>query len=324
MKKRNLAMLLIVMLLSMALFSGCTSSSGGDATADEWPSQTVKIIVPFAAGGSTDMTFRTLADQLTQDLGVNFVVENKEGGSGSLGLAEAGNAAPDGYTFGIGMGSNMCMVPNMSDTGYDAFDFTPVCQVTNSPLAIAVNKDLPVNTLDEFIEYAKNNEILYSSSGANNTQQVTMTLLGDKTGFTATHVPQDGAGAAVAACMGGHVDAVLAVFTDLVSAYESDEVKVLCVFNGERIPEMSDIPCSAELGHPDLAYGVWYSLVGPLGLDPVIVDKLEAAVVAALDSDYVKDAYAKMKVSAVYMNAEDLAAKIADYDKVMDEVMADW
>ena len=324
MSKKNLTVMLVIALVVMSLFTGCAGGTDSNAGAEEWPAQTVKIIVPFAAGGSTDMTFRTLADQLTQDLGVTFVVENKEGGSGSLGLAEAGNAAPDGYTFGIGMGSNMCMVPNMSDTGYDAFDFTPICQVTNSPLVLSVNKDLPVDTLDEFIEYAKNNEVLYSSSGANNTQQVTMTLLGEKTGFTATHIPQDGAGAAVAACMGGHVDAVMAVHTDLVSAYESGDLKTICVFNAERIPEMPDIPCSAELGHPDLAYGVWYSLVGPLDLDPAIVDKLEAAVVAALDSDYVKDAYAKMKVSVSYMNAEDLAAKIADYDKVMDEVMANW
>ena len=322
MKKKSFVLLLIVALLAVTMFAGCSDKEGG--ANDEWPSQTVKIIVPFAAGGSTDMTFRTLADQLTEDLGVNFVVENKEGGSGSLGLAEAGNAKPDGYTFGIGMGSNMCMVPNMSDTGYDAFDFTPVCQVTNTPLALAVNKDLPITTLEEFIEYAKNNELTYSSSGANNTQQVTMTLLGNKEGFEATHIPQDGAPAAVAACMGGHVDAVMAVATDLVSAYESDEVRVICLFDKERIGFLPEVPCSAELGYEDLTYGVWYSLVGPKGLDPAIVDKMEAAVVAALDSDYVKDAYKKMSVNAVYMNAEDLAAKIADYDKVMDEVMADW
>ncbi len=319
--KKVLAVLL-VLVMAFACFTGCGDDAQNDV--ENWPSKTVTFIVPFAAGGSTDMVFRALADKLTEDLGQTFVVENKEGGSGSLGLAEAAIADPDGYTFSIGMGSNMCMVPNMSDTGYDAFDFTPICQVTNTPVVLAVNKDLPVNNLKEFIAYAKENNVTWSSSGANNTQQVLMTLLGDKEGFTTTPVPQDGAPAAIAACMGGHVDAALAVATDFTSAYASKEVKFICVFDDQRVESMSDIPCTKELGYDDLSYGVWYSLVGPLGMDEAIVNKMAEAVKSAMESDYLIESYAKMNAMTAYLTPEELTAKIADFDAVMDDVMADW
>lgn len=319
--KKVLAVLLVLVMV-VACFTGCGNNAQSDA--ENWPSKTVTFIVPFAAGGSTDIIFRALADKLTEDLGQTFIVENKEGGSGSLGLAEAAIAEPDGYTFSIGMGSNMCMVPNMSNTGYDAFDFTPVCQVTNTPVVLAVNKNLPVNNLEEFIEYAKNNNVTWSSSGANNTQQVVMTLLGDQEGFTTTPVPQDGAPAAIAACMGGHVDAAVAVATDFTSAYASKEVKFICVFDDQRVDFFPDVPCTKELGYDNLSYGVWYSLVGPLGLDEAIVNKLAEATKAAMESDYLVDAYAKMNVMTQYLSPEELAAKIKEFDAVMDEVMANW
>lgn len=324
MKKLLVVLLALVLALGLAACGGSDSSGGDEAATVDWPTQNVRIIVPFNAGGSTDLIFRAMADQMSQDLGVTFVVENIAGGSGSVGLAEAGLADPDGYTLGIGMGSNMCMVPNTSDTGYDAFDFTPIAQVTNSPMLIGVSANSDIQTIEDFIEYAKNNKFTWTSSGVANTQQVCLTILAEQAGFdNFDAVPQDSGPAAIAQVMGGHNDVVIVVAADATATYESGEMRWLAVFDNKRIDAFPDVPAISEAGY-DVGYGVWYSFVGPLGMDEAVVEKIDAATKAAMDSDYVKDAFEKLGAMAEYLDHNQLAEKIKEFDATMDEVMADW
>lgn len=323
MKKAVAVLLGILMLLLLTACGSKQGSTPGKPAAKGWPEKNVTIIVPYPAGGSTDLTLRTLAEELKKNLGQNVVILNKAGGGGSVGAAECAIAKPDGYTFTVANAANMSIVPRGAQISYTYKSFTPISQISNTPLAIAVRDDFPANTLKEWIEWARKNEgkMRFGSAGANSTQQLTLNILSAKEKIKTTHIAFNGAGPAVAGVLGGHVETVVAITTDLVPNYKAGKLKLLAVFSDERVKELPNVPSIKELGYDDISFGVWYALVGPAGLPPEIVSKMDAAVKKSLDTTFIKDAYAKMNITAVYMDSKQLGAKMANIDKMFGEVL---
>ena len=323
MMKKVLALLLgCLMVLALTACSGKGDDKGKPA-ATKFPEKNITIIVPYPAGGSTDLTMRTLAEQMKQQLGKNVVILNKEGGGGSVGAAECAVAKADGYTLTVANAANMSIVPRMANISYTFKDFTPISRVSNTPLALSVRKDFPANNLKEWMEWAKANpgKMRFGSAGANSTQQLTLNILSNKEGFEATHIAFNGAGPAVAGILGGHVETVVALVTDVVPNTDAGELKTLVVFSDKRVPELPNVPCSKELGYDDLSFGVWYALIGPKGMPQDVVEILDSNVKKALDSDFVKESYKKLKVNPAYMDNKELSASMTNVDKMFGEVL---
>ena len=217
----------------------------------------------------------------------------------------------------------MSIVPRMANINYTYKNFTPIARVANTPLALSVREDFPANNLKEWIEWAKANpgKMRFGSAGANSTQQLTLTILVDKEGCQATHIAFNGAGAAVAGVLGGHIESVIALVTDVAPNTEAGKLKTLVVFADERVPEFPDVPCSKELGYDDLSFGVWTALVGPANMPQEIVDVIDSNVKSALDSDFIKENYKKLQVKSGYMDNKTLASNMANVDKMFGDVI---
>ena len=322
--KKVLALLLGCLMVIM--LTACGSSKGDDkakSAAAKWPEKNITIIVPYPAGGSTDLTIRTLSEELKKTLGKNVIVLNKAGGGGSVGASECAIASPDGYTYTVANAANMSIVPRSAKINYTYKSFTPISRLSNTPLALSVRKDFPANNLKEWIKWAKDNpgKIRFGSAGANSTQQLTLNILGTKEGFEATHIAFNGAGPAVAGVLGGHVETVVALTTDVVPNTDAGELKTLVVFSDTRVPELPNVPCSKELGYDDISFGVWYALVGPAGMPQEIVDKMDQSVKKALESDFVKDSYKKLKVTPAYLDSKDLGKNMENVDKMFGGIL---
>jgi len=322
--KKTLTVLLGVMLMLLLTACGSKQETGpAKSTATKWPEKNITIIVPYPAGGSTDLTIRTLAEALKTDLGKNIIVLNKAGGGGSVGAAECAIAKPDGYTFTVANAANMSIVPRGAKISYTYKSFSPISQISNTPLAIAVRDDFPANTLKEWIEWSRKNEgkMRFGSAGANSTQQLTLDILSKKENIKTTHIAFNGAGPAVAGALGGHVETVVALTTDLLPNHKAGKLKILAVFSDTRVKELPDVPSIKELGYNDISFGVWYALVGPAGLPAEIVAKMDTAVKKAVESTMVKDAYAKMNISVDYLDSKKLASKMENIDKMFGSVL---
>lgn len=311
--------------LMFLLIAGCSSDKGKEKTKSHvsWPEKNITLIIPYPAGGSTDLTFRTLAEQLKKQLGKNVVILNKEGGGGSVGASECAISKPDGYTLTVASAGNMSIVPRMANISYTYKNFTPISRVANTPLGLAVRHDFPANNLKEWIEWSKSNpgKMRFGSAGANSTQQLTLTILAGKEKIDATHIAFNGAGPAVAGVLGNHIESVVALVTDLAPNTEAGKLKTLVVFADERVPEFPDIPCSKELGYDDLSFGIWTALVGPADMPQEIVDILDSNVKTAMESEFVKESYKKLQVKSGYMNSKELSSSMANVDKMFGDVL---
>ncbi len=332
MKKFLIMFLVLLMFLPLAACTEAEKPEESEAVEEveednteeiSWPEKNIQIVVPYPPGGSTDMTIRTLGEELTRILGQNIVVLNRAGGGGSVGASEVANSKADGYTFTVGNGANMSIVPHSTEVPYTFKDFEPISQVSNTPLALAVGKDFPADTFEEWLDWTKENpgDMRFASAGANSTQQLTMSILQKKEDIKITHIPFDGSPQAVAGVLGGHVESVMAITTDLIPQYDAGEIKILALFADERIDELPEVPTSKELGYEDLGFGVWYGLVGPSGIPNEIVRKMDLAIKEALETDFVNDAFAKMNITIEYLNYEELGRKMERVDEMFGEIV---
>ncbi len=321
MKKNKLAVLLVVALLFSLVTAGCNRGSGGS---DDFPSKEIELVVPYSAGGATDMMARPFAEKLSEILGKNVVIINSPGASGSVAAMELLKEKADGYSLLLASAANMTIVPIATKLDYTYEDFTPISQMTHTPIAIAVSSDSPYDTLEDLLEAAKtsSSNLKYSSAGANSTDQIAMQILCESLGITMDHMPYDGGSQAVAAAMGGHVDATVGSLPDVISQYQAGTLKVLAVFADERQDVMPDVPCMKELGYDGMAYGSWVAVVGPKGIDPDVVATLEKAIGDAVADPELQATWDKMSVYYDYLNAADLQAKMVTVNEEFGAVAA--
>ena len=261
--------------------------------ADNYPSRPIKLIVPFGAGGSTDIVARLLADKMGPILGQAVVIENKGGAGGSIGAAEIAKSAPDGYTIGMATvsthGSNPAI---MSKLPYDARkDFAPITNVMAVPSVFVVHPSVPANTMQEFIALAKKEPGKYSvaSPGTGSLGHANIENFMNLAGIELLHVPYKGAGQALNDALGGQVNAMTDNLSSSLTNIKAGKLRPLAVLGLKRAEVLPDVPTYTELGFPEMGDGGWFGLVAPAGTPKPIIDKLNAAAHQVMqDPDFQK------------------------------------
>lgn len=291
-----------------------------------WPEKPVKIVVPFAAGGATDVIARQLAQKLTEVWGQSVVVENKAGAGGNIGADAVAKAAPDGYTLLMTSGSivtaNQYIYKNM---GFDpGRDLAPVTNVGTGPQIIVVGNDLPVKDLKEFIAYAKANpgKVNFGSAGIGTQTHLAGENLGFAAGMNLTHVPYKGESAALTDLMGGQIQMVPANFAAALPLIQGGRIRALVVTSRERHAQLPDVPAAGEF-LPGFVNDGWWGLMVPTGTSREIVDRVQRDCAKILLSDEFKAKFAQQGMVPVANKPAELATAIreesARWEKVVKE-----
>ena len=283
--------------------------------AHAWPDKPVKIIVPFAPGGSADTLGRLVAQRLGEQLKASFVVENRAGAGGALGSDLAARAAPDGYTLVVsGIASHVIAPLLPQGTRYDPVkDFTHIALFGGPPAVLAVYPPLPAKDLREFVLLAKSQRGLSYGSPGNGTQgQLVAELFKQRAGIDLLHIPYKGASQAVADLIAGHIPAVSTTLTTAATQIRAGRARGLAISAADRLPEFPDIPTFKEMGYPDLVATVWFSLSGPAGMPAEIVEKLNAEVNRALAASDVRERLKPEGIVPSRMSAKEFSAFVAD------------
>ena len=259
--------------------------SGMVAMAQEpnWPQRPVKIVVPYAAGGSSDSLGRLISVGLTESLKQPFVIENKGGAGGMIGSQQVSKSAPDGYNLVISGVASHVIGPSENPKTYDPIkDFTHIAMLGGPPIVFAVNAQLPVNDLKSFLAYAKTNPVSWGSPGKGTHGY----LIGEAFEVMAKtdmqHVAYKGGSPAVADTIAGHIPALFTTLSTASAQIQAGKLKALAITSSKRMPEFPNVPTFAELGYKSLTVTSWIGLSAPKGTPPAIVKKLHAEVMNAL------------------------------------------
>jgi tripartite-type tricarboxylate transporter receptor subunit TctC len=248
---------------------------------DNYPSQPVRLLVGFSAGGPTDIAARVLAEGLQRELGQAFVVENRPGANATIATTAVARAAPDGYTglvFATNHTINAVLYSNLQYKSVD--DFAPVGAVAVAPTVLVVNNDFPAKDFNEFLKElrSKPDEYSYASAGSGGTPHLSAELFQQLTGTKMRHIPYKGAAPAIADVIGGHVPMSFATLGSVLPQIKAGQVRALAVASPERSPLLPDVPTFGEYGLKDFRLDSWYALTMPKGTPEAIVNKLSQAV----------------------------------------------
>jgi tripartite-type tricarboxylate transporter receptor subunit TctC len=280
---------------AVAISAALGSASPASAV---YPERTITFVVPFAAGGATDVIARLYADHMTRTLGQQIVVENVTGAGGTIGASRVARATPDGYTLLMGnLGTQAASVGLYSNLSYDPrADFEPVMNAAATPMVVAAKKDLPVRDFREFVGYVKANaeRLNYGTGGVGATSHLTCLFLDTLLETKVKHVPFRGSGPALNALIGGQIDYVCDQTVGIVPQIQSKDVKGLVVAVENRIPVIPDVPTSAEQGLPGFQATGWNALFAPKGTPKDIVDRLNGAAREALRDETVRSRLAAL------------------------------
>src|SRR3954447_15491819 len=284
------------------------------AAAQPYPSKPVKIVAPFAPGGSADTLGRLVAQKLTEQLKENFVVENRPGAGGVLGSEQVVKAPADGYTLLVsGIASHVIAPQLPQGTPYDPLkDFTHIALFGGPPAVLAVTPSLPAKNLKEFIELAKQKPMSYGSPGNGTQGQLVAELFKQKAGIDLQHVPYKGASAAVTDLMGGQIESVSTTLSTAAGQIKAGKARALAISAAHRLEEYPNVPTFAESGYPDLIATVWFSISGPKGLPEDIVQKLNAEIRRALETTEVRDRLKNDGITPNRLDAKEFTAYVAD------------
>jgi tripartite-type tricarboxylate transporter receptor subunit TctC len=251
------------------------------ANAQDWPTRAVTVVVPFTAGGTTDLFARTLAQHMERTFGKPFIVENRAGAGGNIGTTHVAKAAPDGYTIEVGTVSTHAINPSLyKNLAHDTTkDFQPISLISRVPNILVVNKNFPPNSVQELIDYAKANpgKITYGSSGSGTSIHLSAELFKMRTGVDMVHVPYRGSGELVAAMLGGHIDLAFDNMPISWPHAKNGELKALAVTSAERSPAAPHLPTIGEV-IPGFEATSWFGVFVPAAVPRPIVDKLAAEV----------------------------------------------
>jgi putative tricarboxylic transport membrane protein len=259
----------------------------GAAQAQNYPSREIKMIVPFPAGGPSDIVARIAADGMSKVLGHNVLIENVAGAGGTVGATRASEAAPDGYTlFAASMGTIIAAPTFYPNLKYDSTkDFEPIGMSANAPAAVSIKSDIPVKDLKEFVAWAKQkgSEVKQAHGGVGGTSHMACLLFNQVVGIKPTMVVYRGMGPGMNDLMGGHIDIACEQAVVMAAAIQGNKVKGIVVAGPQRLAAIPDVPTAREAGVADFQLNIWSGIYAPKGTPKEIVDKLADALDKTLD-----------------------------------------
>jgi tripartite-type tricarboxylate transporter receptor subunit TctC len=278
------------------------------ASAQQYPSKPVTMVVPFPPGGVADIVGRPLAAQMEKAMKQPVVVVNRTGAGGAVGMASVAKSAPDGYTILMAL-SSISIFPvsdriNGKTPSYEMKDFAPIALITADPTVLIVSADSPWKTLKEFVASAKAypGKINYSSSGVYGTLHVAMEIFANAAGVQLFHVPYQGGGPALTALLGGQVHALASGPAPAVGQIKAGKVRALAAWSTERLQLLPDIPTFKELGY-DAQFYIWSGVFAPAAAPSPVIDRLRFAVREAATSAEFKNAMDKVQTPIHYLDA---------------------
>jgi tripartite-type tricarboxylate transporter receptor subunit TctC len=265
----------------------------GSAAAQDWPTRPVTMVVPFAPGGSVDVMGRILSARLGEVLGQQVIVENVGGAGGMVGSLRVSKAAPDGYEFVLGIAGTHAQNQTLyKHPLYNAAtDFAPVALIAEQPTVLTTRKDLAPDNLQQFIAYAKANQakMQYGSAGAGSANHLACVLLNAAAGVNITHIPFRGGGPAMQELLAGRIDYMCNIVTNALPQIEAKMVKPIALLATRRSPTLLSLGSAAEQGLPDFDASTWYAAFLPKGTPQPIVQKLNAAITATVNTPAVQE-----------------------------------
>ena len=298
---------------TLALAALATGFLGSATAQSAYPSKTVTMVVPTAAGGTTDLSARMLAQALGPVLGQTVVVDNKGGGNGNIAAGIVKRAEADGYTLLMQYSGYHVISPHITkQKQWDQGDFQPVANVISAPQIIVVRADLPVKTLPELIAYAKANpgKLSYGSAGNGNVTHLGAFQFVQANGLEATHVPYKGTGPALQDLLGGQVDLTFGTAPPYMPHIQSGKLRVLAVTGKERLPSLPDAPTTAEAGYPGVNATSWFALFAPAAVPKPVIDKLAADLRTVVQSAAFKQKAQEQGATADYLGPQQLGERV--------------
>jgi tripartite-type tricarboxylate transporter receptor subunit TctC len=254
------------------------------AFAQEWPAKPVKIVVPFAPGGGSDFIARYIAKKLGDEFKQPFIVENKPGAGGNIGVEQGIKSPPDGYTLTL-IASSYTVNPSVYKLNFDPVaDITPIIQLSQGPLIVVANPGVPAKTLREFVAFAKAkpNDVNYASSGSGSIIHAASELFNQRAGTKMTHVPYKGSGPALTDTISGSTQVFFSSASTAVPHVNGGRLKALAVTTSKRIPALPNVPTVAEEGIANYDVTLWHGLIGPKGMPAEVVNRINAAAAKSL------------------------------------------
>ncbi|MDB5898723.1 MAG: tripartite tricarboxylate transporter substrate binding protein [Ramlibacter sp.] len=289
-------------LLAGAVLAFCTT-----VHAQEWPTKPVKIIVPYAPGGVTDMLTRLVANKLSVSMKQSFIVENQPGASGIIGSDRVAKAPADGYTLLASGMASLVIAPSAGATPFDPMkSFSHVALLGGPPLALVVHPSLPAKDVKEFIAYAnaEPDGLSYGSPGSGTHNHLMGELFRTRTNTKLTHISYKGGGPATADLLGGHIKAAFLTFSTVAEQVKTGKLRLLAVTSSRRLAEHEGVPTFAELGYGYLTTNNWCGISAPAGTPPAVLNKLNAEIQKAMRSAEVREV---MKSEFIEPNSLDAA-----------------
>jgi tripartite-type tricarboxylate transporter receptor subunit TctC len=285
-------------------------AAGGAQAQDAYPSQAVTLIVSSAAGGTTDMAARMIADPLSKALGKPVVVENRPGGSGAIAASVVKRAKPDGYTLLVQYSGYQVITPHVVKVAFDPIkDFAPVANILVAPQVIVVRPDLPIKTLPELVSYARANpgKLTYASSGNGSLQHVTGELIHQLARVDITHVPYKGTGPAITDLLGGNVDMTFTTAPPLIGHIKSGKLRPLAVTGNVALATFPDVPTTASIkGYEKIDVSSWFAVYAPAGTPTPVITRLTTEIRKIMQTAEFKSKAEAQGAYAVYMNPREL------------------
>jgi len=298
---------------------------GSAVTAQDYPTRPIRLVVPFAAGGGTDLLARTVAQKLNEAWGQPVINDNRAGGTGVVGSLLVAQAAPDGYTLILVTSSTHAISPNFfRKPPYDPVkDFAPVSLVANAPEVVVVHPSVPANSIKELIALAKAkpDTLNYASAGTGTIGHMAAELFKVVTGTKITHVPYKGTGDAIREVLGGQVQIMIGAPGAVIQHIRSGKLRALAACTRQRLPEIKDIPTMAEAGYPAVEASNWYAILATAGSPSAVITKLNREIVRIMQIPEIKEMILRQGYEAKTSTPGDLGTLIktdlAKWNKVV-------
>ena len=299
---------------ALLLIVGCLV--GGIAQAQPYPDRPIRMIVPTPAGGPIDTMARLLGNAIATPLGQPVVIDNRGGAGNTLGSRDAAHAEPDGYTLLFSSASGLVISPMLyKSLDYDPVtSFAPIALVSDSPILLVVNPEVPAHSVAELVAYAKANpgRVNFSSGGVGTIPHLTGELFKAKAGINVVHVPYRGGGPSIADVVGGQIQFTFEGMNVLLPLVRDGKLRALAITARERSAQLPDVPTMVESGFPDVVASSWTALLAPAATPPAILAKLNAATNVALRTDAMTAALAKVVADPLGGSPQDLTARMSD------------